>query len=160
MPKTAATAAEDPPSKPPPKKRDRRNRYRNASPSTLSRRREQNRVSQQTFREKKDQRIKELESQLQEAEGKDQHIKELESQLQEAEKKCELLGRDFAALLREHMKMKAAAHRNISNPLNVAVANGASVGQAPTNMQDMHQGQSFIWFSTFIGTSVNGQKSR
>lgn len=112
-----------------------------SQPYVQQRRREQNRVSQQTFREKKDQRIKELESQLQEAEGKDQRIKELESQLQEAEKKCELLGRDFAALLREHMKMKVAAHRNISNPLDIAVANEASVGQAPTNMQDMHQVQ-------------------
>ncbi|KAI0445327.1 hypothetical protein F4803DRAFT_508280 [Xylaria telfairii] len=42
-------------------KRKRENRYKNAPPSVLSRRRAQNRASQRAYRERKDQRIKDLE---------------------------------------------------------------------------------------------------
>ncbi|KAJ9143416.1 hypothetical protein NKR23_g6554 [Pleurostoma richardsiae] len=46
------------------KKRKRRNRYENASEEVLARRRAQNRQSQRAYRERKEQRIKELEEQL------------------------------------------------------------------------------------------------
>jgi len=45
-------------------KRKRENRYKNAPPSVLSRRRAQNRASQRAYRERKDQRIKDLEQML------------------------------------------------------------------------------------------------
>ncbi|KAK3985023.1 hypothetical protein QBC44DRAFT_405778 [Cladorrhinum sp. PSN332] len=48
-------------------KRKRENRYKNAPPSVLSRRRAQNRASQRAYRERKDQRIKDLEQMLSEA---------------------------------------------------------------------------------------------
>ncbi|KAL8419088.1 hypothetical protein RB594_002335 [Gaeumannomyces avenae] len=47
-----------------PAKRKRENRYKNAPPSVLSRRRAQNRASQRAYRERKDQRIKDLEQML------------------------------------------------------------------------------------------------
>ncbi|PKS07575.1 hypothetical protein jhhlp_006179 [Lomentospora prolificans] len=52
-------------SKPTPK-RKRENRYKNAPPSVLSRRRAQNRASQRAYRERKDQRIRDLEAMLEE----------------------------------------------------------------------------------------------
>ncbi|KAK4225904.1 AP-1-like transcription factor YAP1 [Podospora fimiseda] len=48
-------------------KRKRENRYKNAPPSVLSRRRAQNRASQRAYRERKDQRIKDLEQMLNDA---------------------------------------------------------------------------------------------
>ncbi|KAL2264855.1 hypothetical protein VTJ83DRAFT_7365 [Remersonia thermophila] len=54
------------PPKPPPK-RKRENRYKNAPPAVLSRRRAQNRASQRAYRERKDQRIKDLEQMLNDA---------------------------------------------------------------------------------------------
>jgi len=50
-----------------PVKRKRENRYKNASPNVLQRRRAQNRASQRAYRERKDQRIKDLESLLTDA---------------------------------------------------------------------------------------------
>ncbi|KAL1899797.1 hypothetical protein Sste5346_002663 [Sporothrix stenoceras] len=47
-----------------PAKRKRENRYKNAPPAVLSRRRAQNRASQRAYRERKDQRIRDLESEL------------------------------------------------------------------------------------------------
>ncbi|KAI1179232.1 hypothetical protein F4777DRAFT_534882 [Nemania sp. FL0916] len=43
-------------------KRKRENRYKNAPPAVISRRRAQNRASQRAYRERKDKRIKDLES--------------------------------------------------------------------------------------------------
>ncbi|KAJ4396478.1 hypothetical protein N0V93_000697 [Gnomoniopsis smithogilvyi] len=48
-------------------KKKRENRYKNAPPSVLSRRRAQNRASQRAYRERKDQRIKDLEEMLNDA---------------------------------------------------------------------------------------------
>ncbi|KAI0406408.1 hypothetical protein F4802DRAFT_557408 [Xylaria palmicola] len=55
---TAQSDLQELPTKP---KRKRENRYKNAPPSVLSRRRAQNRASQRAYRERKDQRIKDLE---------------------------------------------------------------------------------------------------
>ncbi|KAI0102780.1 hypothetical protein GGR51DRAFT_526193 [Nemania sp. FL0031] len=52
------TPSFEPPAKP---KRKRENRYKNAPPSVISRRRAQNRASQRAYRERKDKRIKDLE---------------------------------------------------------------------------------------------------
>ncbi|KAH8160732.1 hypothetical protein CIB48_g7515 [Xylaria polymorpha] len=53
-------------------KRKRENRYKNAPPSVLSRRRAQNRASQRAYRERKDQRIKDLEGIINDLERKNE----------------------------------------------------------------------------------------
>ncbi|KAG7134712.1 hypothetical protein HYQ45_007374 [Verticillium longisporum] len=55
-------------------KRKRENRYKNAAPSVLSRRRAQNRASQRAYRERKDQRIKDLELLLSEQKEKSESL--------------------------------------------------------------------------------------
>ncbi|KAI1200807.1 hypothetical protein F5X97DRAFT_321016 [Nemania serpens] len=55
-------------------KRKRENRYKNAPPSVISRRRAQNRASQRAYRERKDQRIKDLELVLRETEKKNEAL--------------------------------------------------------------------------------------
>ncbi|KAI0911320.1 hypothetical protein F4823DRAFT_316331 [Ustulina deusta] len=55
-----------PPETPLKPKRRRENRYKNAPPSVISRRRAQNRASQRAYRERKDQRIKDLEENIEE----------------------------------------------------------------------------------------------
>ncbi|KAH8671026.1 hypothetical protein BX600DRAFT_434157 [Xylariales sp. PMI_506] len=77
----------DAPSKP---KRKRENRYKNAPPSVLSRRRAQNRASQRAYRERKDQRIKDL-----------------EILLGEAQQKNDVLNQAYAALQAEYVKLKS-----------------------------------------------------
>ncbi|KAI0179120.1 hypothetical protein GGR52DRAFT_570020 [Hypoxylon sp. FL1284] len=63
-------------------KRKRENRYKNAPPSVLSRRRAQNRASQRAYRERKDQRIKDLEVLLGEAQKKNDVLSEAYTNLQ------------------------------------------------------------------------------
>ncbi|ORY59457.1 uncharacterized protein BCR38DRAFT_311829, partial [Pseudomassariella vexata] len=63
-------------------KRKRENRYKNAPPSVLSRRRAQNRASQRAYRERKDQRIKDLEMLLSEAQQKNDVLSQAYTQLQ------------------------------------------------------------------------------
>ncbi|KFA48238.1 hypothetical protein S40293_11420 [Stachybotrys chartarum IBT 40293] len=57
-----------------PPKRKRENRYKNAPPSVLSRRRAQNRASQRAYRERKEQRIRDLEILLEESDRKHQSL--------------------------------------------------------------------------------------
>ncbi|KAI1325148.1 hypothetical protein F5Y16DRAFT_378954 [Xylariaceae sp. FL0255] len=71
----------NPSSKPPPK-RKRENRYKNAPPSVLSRRRAQNRQSQRAYRERKDQRIKDLEGRLEEVQQQNDSLTLLCTNLQ------------------------------------------------------------------------------
>ncbi|KAK2591022.1 hypothetical protein QQS21_011278 [Conoideocrella luteorostrata] len=54
--------------------RRRENRYRNAPPGVLSRRRAQNRASQRAYRERKEQRIRDLELLLEEANRREQTL--------------------------------------------------------------------------------------
>ncbi|KAK7952228.1 uncharacterized protein PG986_007956 [Apiospora aurea] len=70
-------------------KRKRENRYKNAPPSVLSRRRAQNRASQRAYRERKDQRIKDL-----------------EVLLNEAQQKNDVLSQAYTALQSEYTKLK------------------------------------------------------
>ncbi|KAI0134420.1 hypothetical protein BJ170DRAFT_199069 [Xylariales sp. AK1849] len=63
-------------------KRKRENRYKNAPPSVLSRRRAQNRASQRAYRERKDQRIKDLEDLLNEARQKNDGLNQAYATLQ------------------------------------------------------------------------------
>ncbi|KAF6826747.1 bZIP transcription factor [Colletotrichum plurivorum] len=65
----------------PPAKRKRENRYKNAPPSVLSRRRAQNRASQRAYRERKDQRIKDLEVMLSEQKQKNDSLSQAYSAL-------------------------------------------------------------------------------
>ncbi|KAI0535435.1 hypothetical protein GGR58DRAFT_479269 [Xylaria digitata] len=67
---TAKTNQSQPPEPPAKPKRKRENRYKNAPPAVISRRRAQNRASQRAYRERKDQRIKELESRLEDVQKK------------------------------------------------------------------------------------------
>jgi AP-1-like factor len=55
-------------------KRRRENRYKNAPPAVISRRRAQNRASQRAYRERKDQRIRDLEDLLEEAHRKEETL--------------------------------------------------------------------------------------
>ncbi|KAI0019349.1 hypothetical protein F4780DRAFT_450777 [Xylariomycetidae sp. FL0641] len=70
-------------------KRKRENRYKNAPPSVLSRRRAQNRASQRAYRERKDQRIKDL-----------------EVLLGEAHQRNDVLSQAYASLQAEYLKLK------------------------------------------------------
>ncbi|ETS81308.1 hypothetical protein PFICI_06310 [Pestalotiopsis fici W106-1] len=71
-------------------KRKRENRYKNAPPSVLSRRRAQNRASQRAYRERKDQRIKDL-----------------EDLLNEAQQRNDVLSQAYAGLQADFMKLKS-----------------------------------------------------
>lgn len=72
-------------------KRKRENRYKNAPPAVLSRRRAQNRASQRAYRERKDQRIKDL-----------------ETMLNDAKQRNEQLSHDYEALYAEYVHLKTA----------------------------------------------------
>ncbi|KAL2017632.1 hypothetical protein VTK56DRAFT_1900 [Thermocarpiscus australiensis] len=72
-------------------KRKRENRYKNAPPAVLSRRRAQNRASQRAYRERKDQRIKDL-----------------EQMLDDARKRNDVLSQAYAALHAEYVALKAS----------------------------------------------------
>ncbi|KAL3305418.1 bZIP transcription factor [Colletotrichum asianum] len=87
-PKAAATTAK------PPAKRKRENRYKNAPPSVLSRRRAQNRASQRAYRERKDQRIKDL-----------------EVMLSEQKQKNDSLSQAYSALHAEYLKLRGVQAR-------------------------------------------------
>ncbi|KAI3326210.1 hypothetical protein HD806DRAFT_439704 [Xylariaceae sp. AK1471] len=63
-------------------KRKRENRYKNAPPSVLSRRRAQNRASQRAYRERKDQRIKDLEVIISETQKKNEALTQAYASLQ------------------------------------------------------------------------------
>ncbi|KAK1836212.1 AP-1-like transcription factor YAP1 [Podospora conica] len=72
-------------------KRKRENRYKNAPPSVLSRRRAQNRASQRAYRERKDQRIKDL-----------------EQMLTDAKQRNDVLGQAYAELHSEYILLKTS----------------------------------------------------
>ena len=74
-----------------PVKRKRENRYKNAPPSVLSRRRAQNRASQRAYRERKDQRIKDL-----------------EQLIDEAKQRNDTLSQAYTELHAEYIKLKTA----------------------------------------------------
>ncbi|KLU86737.1 hypothetical protein MAPG_05748 [Magnaporthiopsis poae ATCC 64411] len=74
-----------------PAKRKRENRYKNAPPSVLSRRRAQNRASQRAYRERKDQRIKDL-----------------EQMLSDSKQRNDVLSQAYQGLHAEFVKLKAA----------------------------------------------------
>ncbi|KAI8255059.1 AP-1-like transcription factor napA [Colletotrichum sp. SAR11_239] len=82
-PKAAATTAK------PPAKRKRENRYKNAPPSVLS-----NRASQRAYRERKDQRIKDL-----------------EVMLSEQKQKNDSLSQAYSALHAEYLKLRGVQAR-------------------------------------------------
>ncbi|ROW03159.1 hypothetical protein VPNG_08124 [Cytospora leucostoma] len=77
---SSPTASGPQPSKPA-AKRKRENRYKNAPPSVLSRRRAQNRASQRAYRERKDQRIKDLEQMLSDAKARNDVLSQAYTEL-------------------------------------------------------------------------------
>ncbi|KAK6217465.1 bZIP transcription factor [Colletotrichum higginsianum IMI 349063] len=82
-----------------PAKRKRENRYKNAPPSVLSRRRAQNRASQRAYRERKDQRIKDL-----------------EVMLSEQKQKNDSLGQAYSSLHAEYLKLRGLQSRTQQVP--------------------------------------------
>ncbi|KAK8083310.1 bZIP transcription factor [Apiospora saccharicola] len=101
-------------------KRKRENRYKNAPPSVLSRRRAQNRASQRAYRERKDQRIKDL-----------------EVLLNEAQQKNDVLSQAYTALQSEYIKLKtdqATAVQYHHHHHQAAAAAAAAMGFDPNAM--------------------------
>lgn len=94
-----------------PAKRKRENRYKNAPPAVLSRRRAQNRASQRAYRERKDQRIKDL-----------------EVLLAEQKQKNDNLGQAYTALHAEYARLRAGPQ------LQTRPAPGPPVMQGPGGM--------------------------
>lgn len=94
-----------------PAKRKRENRYKNAPPAVLSRRRAQNRASQRAYRERKDQRITNL-----------------EVLLAEQKQKNENLGQAYSALHAEYTRLRAGPQ------LQTRPAPGPPVMQGPGGM--------------------------
>jgi hypothetical protein len=78
-----------------PPKRKRENRYKDAPPSVLSRRRAQNRASQRAYRERKEQRIRDL-----------------EKLLDEAHRRHDALTQAYVALRTEMESMRAGQHQH------------------------------------------------
>ncbi|KAK4236435.1 AP-1-like transcription factor YAP1 [Achaetomium macrosporum] len=105
-------------------KRKRENRYKNAPPAVLSRRRAQNRASQRAYRERKDQRIKDL-----------------EQMLNDAKQRNDVLSQAYAALHAEYVALKAS-HVNDPNPSYpqrydlATYSGGASNMSVPTGAAD------------------------
>ncbi|KAK4113951.1 hypothetical protein N656DRAFT_608370 [Canariomyces notabilis] len=86
-------------------KRKRENRYKNAPPAVLSRRRAQNRASQRAYRERKDQRIKDL-----------------EQMLNDAKQRNDVLSQAYAELHAEYVALKASQLKDHGYPQHVDVA--------------------------------------
>jgi len=80
-------------------KRKRENRYKNAPPAVLSRRRAQNRASQRAYRERKDQRIKDL-----------------EQMLNDAKQRNDVLSQAYATLHAEYVALKSSHIGETSYP--------------------------------------------
>lgn len=97
-------------------KRKRENRYKNAPPSVLSRRRAQNRASQRAYRERKDQRIKDL-----------------EQMLNEAKQRNEVLGHAYKTLQEEYILLKSQQYKTSHHDL-YAHPDAHLGGYNPTSM--------------------------
>ncbi|OTB09115.1 hypothetical protein M426DRAFT_7139 [Hypoxylon sp. CI-4A] len=95
-------------------KRKRENRYKNAPPSVLSRRRAQNRASQRAYRERKDQRIKDLEILLGEAQKKNDVLSQAYSNLQA----------EYFRLKEEQETTKQYQQANLEYDPTIALASG------------------------------------
>ncbi|KAL1867710.1 hypothetical protein Daus18300_006266 [Diaporthe australafricana] len=91
-------------------KRKRENRYKNAPPSVLSRRRAQNRASQRAYRERKDQRIKDLEQMLNDAKARN-----------------DVISQAYADLQAEYVKLKAST----INEQHIPTTSYSAAGPAP-----------------------------
>ncbi|SPN97290.1 uncharacterized protein DNG_00804 [Cephalotrichum gorgonifer] len=100
-------------------KRRRENRYKNAPPSVLSRRRAQNRESQRAYRERKDQRIKDL-----------------EGMLEDYKQKHEALSQAYSALHTEVIQLRNA-HTNTQSHSNMGISVPFSPPQVESNIPSM-----------------------
>jgi len=100
-------------------KRKRENRYKNAPPAVLSRRRAQNRASQRAYRERKDQRIKDL-----------------EGMLTDAKQRNDVLSQAYAALHAEYVSLKSSQINDASYPPQYSSMpyGGAGSSSAPGSM--------------------------
>jgi len=104
-------------------KRKRENRYKNAPPSVLSRRRAQNRASQRAYRERKDQRIKDLEHMLNDAKARN-----------------DVLSHAYAELQTEYLKLKASTINEQHIPASYSTAGQTAGlgGYADPTMSALH----------------------
>ncbi|KXX81785.1 AP-1-like transcription factor YAP1 [Madurella mycetomatis] len=102
-------------------KRKRENRYKNAPPSVLSRRRAQNRASQRAYRERKDQRIKDL-----------------EQMLNDAKQRNDVLSQAYAALHAEYLVLKTSQLKDHSYHQQVDLAYSSHPSMGPdTNAEGL-----------------------
>ncbi|GAW21470.1 hypothetical protein ANO14919_109890 [Xylariales sp. No.14919] len=127
------------PSKP---KRKRENRYKNAPPAVISRRREQNRASQRAYRERKDQRIKDLEADL-EIERK--KVVQLNKGYKEMMGQYAELQRNYEQVVNERDELRKAKDQfwmSQSDTANTWVATGAYNSNALTTatLEDVSNG--------------------
>ena len=121
-----------------PVKRKRENRYKNASAGVLQRRRAQNRASQRAYRERKDQRIKDLETLLTEAKHEVDHLNGTVARLQQTIQR-------YALFQPQHQpEFYEAAPRfpsvdlgNFSHSMGMPTA-GNGLGMEPTAMDPMN----------------------
>ncbi|ROV96317.1 hypothetical protein VMCG_07675 [Cytospora schulzeri] len=106
-------------------KRKRENRYKNAPPSVLSRRRAQNRASQRAYRERKDQRIKDLEQMLNDAKSRN-----------------DVLSQAYAELHAEYVNLKTSRGLNDHHqPASYSTAGpAADIGYVDPTMASLHTG--------------------
>jgi len=96
-------------------KRKRENRYKNAPPAVLSRRRAQNRASQRAYRERKDQRIKDL-----------------ETMLNDAKQRNDVLSQAYATLHAEYVQLRTSQRKDEQLEPPRAAYGGADLVFDPT----------------------------
>ncbi|KAH8749551.1 hypothetical protein F5883DRAFT_231282 [Diaporthe sp. PMI_573] len=107
-------------------KRKRENRYKNAPPSVLSRRRAQNRASQRAYRQRKD-----------------QGIKDLEQMLKDAKARNDALSQAYADLQAKYLKLKASTVSEQQIPTSYPATGppaGHLTGYVDPSMSSMHVG--------------------
>ncbi|KAH8755409.1 hypothetical protein F5883DRAFT_571340 [Diaporthe sp. PMI_573] len=120
-------------------KRKRENRYKNAPPSVLSRRRAQNRASQRAHRQRKDQRIKGLEQMLKDAKARNDAISQA-----------------YADLQAKYLKLKASTVSEQQIPTSYSATGpsaGHLTGYVDLSMSSMHVGSDL---DAYLYTEVGG----
>ncbi|GKT50361.1 AP-1-like transcription factor napA [Colletotrichum spaethianum] len=118
-----------------PAKRKRENRYKNAPPSVLSRRRAQNRASQRAYRERKDQRIKDLEVMLSEQKQKNDSLSQAYSSLHA----------EYLKLRGEQARSQQLPRQHTAPPMTYDASTAAHMGM-PTHAGTMNFADNMFMF--------------
>ncbi|KAL2129886.1 hypothetical protein VTI74DRAFT_7178 [Chaetomium olivicolor] len=118
-------------------KRKRENRYKNAPPAVLSRRRAQNRASQRAYRERKDQRIKDL-----------------EQMLSNAKERNDVLSQAYAALHAEYIALKSSQISDQNYPQDFDLTYGSAPNMAYQAGVDGFDMDSFVYTDMSTGYTL------